>query len=127
MSNEILKNDVVKRAVHALALSGARIHGVDPADDKTLQAIGRDLYELNNRAVNTLNGTRRRVPPYDHGPLDPSTPAISLYKALVHVITNCDAPKTRDAWFFKELHKAKAKLAVWIVENSREYEAASVL
>lgn len=121
----IVENISLRRAVYALFLPGGYVHGRRSEKPGDMEALGQEIYELNNKAYNATHGTRRRVPIFKHGPVDPTTPSIQLYKSLTYVIHHCDTDKTRFLYLFRDLQGCRRRTAEWIVDNSREYENCS--
>lgn len=123
MTIEVVANETIQRAVYALMINRDRFLGYDLTKESDRVELGNSLYDLNNRAVNARNGTRKRALKYAHSSLDPVPPIMQLYKSLHFLLTQCESEKTRFTYMFRELEAAKARLAVYLVENSQEYEA----
>jgi len=101
-------------------------HGDDPGDDDR-ETIGRDMHLLNIDAVRQRYGdadSSGMIPPaYVHTP-GAAAPAVSVFKALGCWLYQCDEGTVCEAPLYKAMDHIRAALAMSIVWEMPEYEAA---
>lgn len=88
-------------------------------------AIGRKLFALNRRALRERYGAAARVAPrYTFTPPGREISGAQRYKCAACLQYQCAEGKVAESRLYRELDKALGRIAIDLVEASRDYERA---